>query len=469
MRKIAIIGAGPIGIYLSTLLVESEFEIHLFESGDFERESPNLDMRSYEFMSDSKMPESVHRLFGGANFWKNRVGEFLEKDFDSNGKGRYSRWPFPKKELLPGYENASSFVKNALTSDAKFESDFRNHFSYLNRFPEISIRIHRFANSEVWRESMTKLISRKNFHLHLRSFCTEVKLKPKSQQPVVKWSSDSSSSEMEFDDVVVVAGTFQSTALLMRSKQLDIKEGSQLGLGLMDHIEGIVGRLAVYTKKNKALFKSIVLNSEFRFNGRDYGGGMYLNGSQLTYHLEVLPLQENHKPSSVSQRAVILKKIVAKLRILIEKVAFKADHYSVNLKAEEYPNRDSRLYFDELREKLTVDHKISESTLRGLRNELLTLKKYFRQMKLGRLSLDPLVLQHLTHSGLSPNWHPMGTTRMGIDENSSVVDSNLALHKHKNIYVVSASVFPTGSNCNPTFTAMALAYRLSKHINKREV
>jgi choline dehydrogenase-like flavoprotein len=42
------------------------------------------------------------------------------------------------------------------------------------------------------------------------------------------------------------------------------------------------------------------------------------------------------------------------------------------------------------------------------------------------------------------------------------VDENLALHGTPNCYVLSASVFPTGSNSNPTFTTLALASRLSE-------
>jgi choline dehydrogenase-like flavoprotein len=56
----------------------------------------------------------------------------------------------------------------------------------------------------------------------------------------------------------------------------------------------------------------------------------------------------------------------------------------------------------------------------------------------------------------------MGTTRMGVDPKNSVVNEDLALHGVPNCYVLSASVFPTGSNSNPTFTTLALASRLSE-------
>jgi choline dehydrogenase-like flavoprotein len=67
---------------------------------------------------------------------------------------------------------------------------------------------------------------------------------------------------------------------------------------------------------------------------------------------------------------------------------------------------------------------------------------------------------------LRPNWHPMGTLRMG-EPGKSVVDRNLMLHGVENVYVLSSAVFPTGSNQNPVFTTLALGSRLADHITKK--
>ena len=61
-------------------------------------------------------------------------------------------------------------------------------------------------------------------------------------------------------------------------------------------------------------------------------------------------------------------------------------------------------------------------------------------------------------------YHPAGTTRMGADEHSSVVDRDLKVHGLANVYVVGSSVFPSMGAANPTFTAMALALRLAEHL-----
>lgn len=60
--------------------------------------------------------------------------------------------------------------------------------------------------------------------------------------------------------------------------------------------------------------------------------------------------------------------------------------------------------------------------------------------------------------------HHMGTTRMGDDPASSVVDRDLRVHSLANLYCAGASVFPTSGCANPTFTIVALSIRLARHL-----
>lgn len=62
--------------------------------------------------------------------------------------------------------------------------------------------------------------------------------------------------------------------------------------------------------------------------------------------------------------------------------------------------------------------------------------------------------------------HHMGTTRMGTDPRTSVVDPDLKLHAVENVYLAGASVFPTSGCANPTLTIVALAIRLARHLRR---
>lgn len=62
--------------------------------------------------------------------------------------------------------------------------------------------------------------------------------------------------------------------------------------------------------------------------------------------------------------------------------------------------------------------------------------------------------------------HHMGTTRMGIDPKTSVVDANGRVHAVANVYLAGASLFPTSGCANPTFTIVALSIRLARHLRE---
>lgn len=57
-----------------------------------------------------------------------------------------------------------------------------------------------------------------------------------------------------------------------------------------------------------------------------------------------------------------------------------------------------------------------------------------------------------------------GTTRMGDDPKTSVVDKDLKSHDHSNLYIVGSSVFPTITANAPTLTIGALSARLGAHL-----
>ncbi len=55
---------------------------------------------------------------------------------------------------------------------------------------------------------------------------------------------------------------------------------------------------------------------------------------------------------------------------------------------------------------------------------------------------------------------------MALTEAHGVVDADCKVFGTDNLYVAGAAVFPSASFANPTYTAMALAYRLSNHLTQ---
>ncbi len=60
--------------------------------------------------------------------------------------------------------------------------------------------------------------------------------------------------------------------------------------------------------------------------------------------------------------------------------------------------------------------------------------------------------------------HQHGTTRMGNDPATSVLDRNCRAHEVDNLFVVDGGPFPTGTGANPTLTIMANAWRVAEVI-----
>ncbi|NLZ11023.1 MAG: GMC family oxidoreductase [Alcaligenaceae bacterium] len=63
--------------------------------------------------------------------------------------------------------------------------------------------------------------------------------------------------------------------------------------------------------------------------------------------------------------------------------------------------------------------------------------------------------------------HILGTTRMGKDPASSVVDPQLRCHDHANLFIVGGGAFPTVGTANPTLTIAALSLRAAADIQRQ--
>ena len=64
-------------------------------------------------------------------------------------------------------------------------------------------------------------------------------------------------------------------------------------------------------------------------------------------------------------------------------------------------------------------------------------------------------------------WHLMGTARMGIDPERSVVNEWGRCHDVKNLFIVDGSLFVTSGGVNPTRTIQALALYVADAMKQR--
>lgn len=62
---------------------------------------------------------------------------------------------------------------------------------------------------------------------------------------------------------------------------------------------------------------------------------------------------------------------------------------------------------------------------------------------------------------LASNAHMLGTTIMGNNEKTSVVNSDCITHDHPNLFIAGGAVFASSSSVNPTLTVAALSIRIA--------
>ncbi len=147
----------------------------------------------------------------------------------------------------------------------------------------------------------------------------------------------------------------------------------------------------------------------------------------------------------------------------------------LEIDVEQRPDRESRIRLGTdtnslgMREAV-LDWKISVEEQECIRTYAKEIDLLFREHSLAVVPPNPEIAVDggaWFSGGRLDTFHMMGGTRMGTDPSNSVVDSSLKVHGVRNLSIVSCSVFPTGGSSNPTFTMMALAFRLADRLQSR--
>lgn len=485
-RNFGLVGAGPVGIFLSYLLIQKGHKVTLYEAGDIESETRNLNLSHYIFKTKSKIPSGVHRVGGGSNLWKRRVSEFSAEVFNRNDSNEKRIWPIDFHELENANEKLFSLLDKSGFRDNKFLD------SYLNEVGKeigqiFNLNLFRFCEENYFVNLLRELEDTNSFKLVTRTLVSEIRLPEKSilgenrvELVVLKEDSDFLSSIFH-SDVVLTGGCMQSTALVLKSRDVIDRHPSPKNIGkfLMEHFDGYVGTVRI-KRKNQQILKNLVLDEDRRIPGRDFGLGISSPSklgnreNKIAYHLELVKWRKtylfdpnlnvfNGLPNSIYRLCFwaerVLKKIPSELRNFTFRLSG-TEIYSAWLKGEELPYLGSELKIstdsDPRNVKLIYNHKVSKESKILVRRKLREFSTYLKKNNLGRFRIHFYFnFNKLFYTG--PNFHPMGTLRMGSDPEESVVGPDFALRGSSNVYAVNSGIFPNGSNHNPTAMVLALS------------
>ena len=157
---------------------------------------------------------------------------------------------------------------------------------------------------------------------------------------------------------------------------------------------------------------------------------------------------------------------------LIELIKFVSDNLNnrmyVQARFETSMNYNS--YVKMSKKKIVCNWEISDedidkiiNTSKLIVNDLI--KNGYQNVKLNPILKNKYVLKKNKNKILGIG-HNQCITTMSDNLSSGVVDKNLKSHQIENLYICSNSVFASCGKANPTFTLLALCFRLADYLKK---
>lgn len=509
---VCIIGTGPAGATLACELSDTGLRVLLLESGGLVRQ-PHADaLNEVENVGWPRVADQWlvrNRIVGGSSHtWSGRCVPFDDIDFEKRSWVPYSGWPLVSGALTRYLERAESYLGlnagSGLTSDAFWtlagrarpipefdETRLIPHLWQFSRDHENRREHTRFAHvlTRNLADNVTLLSNATVCDIELNEACSAVRAVQVAAPDGARW-------RISARQVILCAGGIENPRLLLSADtQLPGGIGNQygqVGRYLMDHLRGPTASFSLHCTDR--LRKQL---GHYRVSG----GQVFALGLRLS---PVLQKQEELLNCSAWLEGNIaaddpwnaLKQIAkGDIRVstfaaitgnagllargmrdhLVERNGLprKIDRLNLICMCEQLPDPESQVTLSHERDGLgmrrtRVNWRVHEQEARTMRRMTALIAGQFARLRWpvpqpdAWLATDAPLPQYFQDVA-----HPTGTTRMGDDLRTSVVDKNCQLHGVSGLYVAGSSVFPTSSHANPTHMIVALALRLADTIRAR--
>jgi choline dehydrogenase-like flavoprotein len=505
--EVIVVGAGAVGLILSVSLARANKRVLLLESGAAEHgDAKDLNEILVTGRPHLGATHGRARTVGGTTtLWGGQLTRFIPYDFDVREIMADSPWPLHYEDIESYYTD----VAKMLDLDVQYLTDESVQSAIkLNKAKDTSgcevffTRWLREPNLARW--FADDLANLPTLTVAPQCHATEILCAPGSSRitGIKAISGDRRRLDLHARQVALACGTIEISRLLLltakKAPSLPWAQNSNIGQYFQDHLDLVIGRIEMKDRKSFSdLFENVVID------GHKYQPKIRLRTAVLRelgclniactvrfdsaiaedmqllkqFFRSLLRGSRVDKPWKSLKRMAALGHVwfplmwryVRHRRIL----AMTDRGISVIAHCEQRPLKESRITLDShqtdrfgdpiARLHWTVDEPLQ---LKSLQLFIAQLSDFLRTGCNGDLSVlpaitegDPAVLSQATDS-----YHQCGGARMAESEARGVVDSNCKVFGTENLYVAGAAVFPSSSFANPTFTAMALARRLSKHL-----
>jgi choline dehydrogenase-like flavoprotein len=524
---VCVVGAGPVGIALALECERRGMSVLLIDSGQQQPDQFAATLAAGHVADPERHAATsiaMYRGLGGTSrWWGGRCVPLDDVDFAQRPHVPDAAWPIPHKEISRWYEDAATFLgvcparfTAAQASSASF-GDIRA--DQLERWtPDIDAgRLHR-----------SQLVESRRVTVMMGATVTELKLSEDYRRVVGLTLGDINRTNCIAPRRVVLAcGGLETTRLLLQAQQqrpyLFGGHDGSLGRGYMGHASGKIADLVLsdpaaaatydffvdegvyarrrFTLKPEAQLRDGLLNIAFwidnpPFHQAGHGSGVLslvwlalaiapigrklVSEGVRVSHVGPAPRQwGSHLWNVMRSPLSTLWEIaaIAHARLLSTPrrpgflVRSSDGRYALHYHAEQTPTRESQVKLSDRKDALglpflDIELRYTEADARSVLRGHELLDQTLRQAGLGRLEYR--IPAEMRIAGIlqqaKDGFHQIGTTRMGLKPEDSVVDAQCRVHGVENLYVSSSSVFPSSSQANPTFAAVALALRLAAHL-----
>jgi choline dehydrogenase-like flavoprotein len=526
--RVAIVGAGAAGITLALELGRLGHEVILVTGGTRAETAANRDLfTGTSTPPGSHEPLQWHRyraFGGGTRVWGGRLVQFDPIDFEPRPYVALSRWPIAASEVFSRYPEAARWCET-------HHENFRAGPSGPGDVPEwLGDGMVDAGTCERWSAPTDfsghyrdELERTRCIRVLLDCHATEFLLDPSGQRTVAVRCAvrGRPAFEVRADHFILATGGLENARLLLASRSRRPaglgNDHDMVGRCYQSHLAGIHGAVRFHAARRPDFYRmrkdrhGELFRRRFRLSDEAQRKLEVLNvigfplrprsedpshgdpvlsfvalGRMTRYlmrgrtsdlgsvpgHLANLALGGPRGWASIaSQSAARLGR--RRLPFLLPCTPSAQDSFF--FQGEQAPNRESRVVLDEARDEFGVPR--LDVRIRFLDIDRRTVLEFYRVLDeslrasgLGFMEYRPEELAAYVDEktrAFDTAAHYLGTTRMSDDPREGVVDADLKVHSLPNLFVVGASVFPTGSHANPTMTILALALRLAEHFRTR--
>lgn len=499
--QFCVIGSGMGGATLAQVLAAAGEDVLLIEAGSTAQTNENVTVElEHVGRSFNAPPTRCIELGGTSNQWHGVCAPLDESDFAARPWVPGSGWPIGRQELTKYYDEAARMhevpgrgafeedglpenVKARLTDITFNENVLRRKLVY-TRNPPMRWKgpLERLARSDKLRcvinAPALELILNKNGH---------------TIDEVVIGAGDRT-VRVRARVFIVCCGALETPRLLLNSNRVARSgignDHDLVGRNLLDHPSGHYSKIRFHQTTTAPLFAT------HRFD----------ESSNLTVAVQTLPEQQaahrigNHyvwiRPCVTAKRiddelllsflAVrgvrdlsarqvwgILTNRDLQYRILVQKFGLspKYKYGDLYITTEQLPNPNSRVKLSQARRDrfgypiASIDWQLSSDDFGNLQRYVdMLFASGLRSDKYKLAREDNLEIWDRTVASTA---HHLGTSKMGSSPARAVVDRNLQVFGHDNLFICDGSVFPTAGSANPSLTITALAIRLAEHLRSR--